>query len=181
MGCSSTTTVTRSSIELPPIPDPPFAWPGPQATAGQPVPVSVAVLHFAWPDNLRARITRSEKKSVWAGASSNTSTRTSSFIMSARPVTDGLLISYSDMKVDTPNVQVTDRVRSALNKSTEALSSLFNPVFVVTREGKFARLENAQQLRADLKSMVDMAVQNATTSNPNIKVNTAQIDEQLSE
>ena len=147
-----------------PLGKPPFPWPE-AAPTGQPPTRIVASLSFGWPDNLRASVTRRYSTSRWLQNKPTTAKGGYLYVMSAAPAPEGLRIGQSDLTMEAGS-DVTDRVRDAYNKSLAELGSVYFPAYLVSHEGKFLRLENPAQLRADLKGMIEMSHNSDGTTDP---------------
>jgi hypothetical protein len=148
-----------------PLGKPPFSWPEAPETTGQPPTRTVATLSFGWPDSLRASVTRRYSVSRWLENKPTTVKSGYLYVVTAAPAPEGLRIGQSDLTIEAGS-EVTDRVRNAYNKSLAELGSVYFPAYLVSREGRFLRLENVAQLRADLKGLIEMSHNTDGAANP---------------
>jgi hypothetical protein len=154
-GCTTAPApVTTQATSLPPDPPPPFSWPTAAAKTGAPLPVTVAVLDFAWPRDVQAQESIAETATVLVtGKPAKTATKSYAIMMTAAPVAEGARISYSDMQVEMPDL--TEHARALLNASIEPMTAIRFPPFLITPKGKFLRVDNVDQVVADAKSLAE--------------------------
>lgn len=152
---------TDAAAEFAALGKPPFAWPDEITANGQPIARSVAVMSFDWPPSAPVGVTRKFKSTQWAtGIEPSTATEAYSYTLVAEPVAEGLRIVASNVEADLHGSNVTDRVRDAVNKSIGELSAVIFPTYIVSDEGRYLRLENPEQVRADAKALLEVARMN---------------------
>lgn len=148
----------EAAAGFPVLGKPPFIWPDETEAVGQQVARSVAALAFDWPVNVPARVTRKFKSTQWVtGGEPTTTTERYNYALSAEPVAEGFRIVASEVKADLGGANVTDRVREAVNKSIGELAAVIFPAYVVGRDGRYLRLENPEQVRADARALLEVA------------------------
>jgi hypothetical protein len=77
-------------------------------------------------------------------------------------VAEGLRLGFSDTRVETQDLQLTENVRSVFDSSLGAMTAIVFPPFIVAHDGTFLHLEDPAQVQADLKAMAAMAAENDT-------------------
>ncbi|MGH6931736.1 MAG: hypothetical protein ACREEE_04815 [Dongiaceae bacterium] len=136
------------------IPPPPFDWPSEAKKVGQVPTRHVSLLNFGWPEDQRIEVKR--KVSTTLGGIPQPSNQEMSYVLTAISAAHGFRIASSDVKVIFTDKKLSERVKSAYNKTIEELGPSLIPAFFVNQQGEFLRVENPEQVRDDLASMASL-------------------------